>query len=121
MKTHCSHGHEFTPENIYVLKRGGRRCRACRLAYASRHYLANLKASSSRTGSKGSWKDFPTTSFRPYLGAHPNLVALCRETGLAYRTLIRIKNGESKWVSLGVADRLCIAFDLDLDNMAVAS
>jgi hypothetical protein len=27
-KTHCKHGHEFTPENTY-LYRGGRTCRAC--------------------------------------------------------------------------------------------
>lgn len=28
-KTHCKRGHEFTPENTYVMKRGGRSCRAC--------------------------------------------------------------------------------------------
>lgn len=27
-KTHCDHGHEFTPENTYEY-RGGRKCRAC--------------------------------------------------------------------------------------------
>lgn len=27
-KTHCKHGHEFTPENTYRW-RGGRQCRAC--------------------------------------------------------------------------------------------
>ena len=32
-KTHCKRGHEFTPENTYVLKGGGRLCRACRLSY----------------------------------------------------------------------------------------
>lgn len=29
-KTHCIHGHEFTPENTYIQSRGGRGCRACR-------------------------------------------------------------------------------------------
>ena len=28
-KTHCVHGHEFTPENTYVTRRGRRHCRAC--------------------------------------------------------------------------------------------
>jgi hypothetical protein len=29
-KTHCAHGHEFTPDNIYTSPTGGRRCRVCR-------------------------------------------------------------------------------------------
>ena len=28
-KTHCKRGHEFTPENTYVMANGGRSCRAC--------------------------------------------------------------------------------------------
>ena len=28
-KTHCKHGHEFTPENTYVDKQGGRQCKTC--------------------------------------------------------------------------------------------
>lgn len=28
-KTHCKHGHEFTPDNTYVEKGGGRHCRTC--------------------------------------------------------------------------------------------
>jgi hypothetical protein len=28
-KTHCIHGHEFTPDNTYITTRGGRECRAC--------------------------------------------------------------------------------------------
>lgn len=28
-KTHCSRGHEYTPENTYPRKDGGRDCRAC--------------------------------------------------------------------------------------------
>lgn len=31
-KTHCKHGHERTPENLYTDKRGLRSCRACRRA-----------------------------------------------------------------------------------------
>jgi hypothetical protein len=31
-KTHCKHGHEFTPENTYRPARGGRQCIACRRA-----------------------------------------------------------------------------------------
>lgn len=29
-KTHCIHGHEFTPENAHVNAKGWRQCRACR-------------------------------------------------------------------------------------------
>jgi hypothetical protein len=28
-KTHCIHGHEFTPQNTYRRPSGGRKCRAC--------------------------------------------------------------------------------------------
>lgn len=28
-KTHCVNGHEFTPENTYIPKKGARRCREC--------------------------------------------------------------------------------------------
>jgi len=28
-KTHCKHGHEFTPENTYIRPNGTRKCRAC--------------------------------------------------------------------------------------------
>src|SRR6266705_4808100 len=28
-KTHCTHGHEFTPENTKYTRRGDRRCRTC--------------------------------------------------------------------------------------------
>ncbi len=30
-KTHCIHGHEFTPENTAITRNGSRRCRACAL------------------------------------------------------------------------------------------
>jgi hypothetical protein len=37
-KTHCKHGHEFTPENTYVrAERNGRECREC-LRKASREW-----------------------------------------------------------------------------------
>jgi hypothetical protein len=29
LKSHCTHGHEFTAANTYVTKRGWRDCRAC--------------------------------------------------------------------------------------------
>jgi len=31
-KTHCKHGHEFTPDNTYQRPEGGRACRRCRVA-----------------------------------------------------------------------------------------
>jgi hypothetical protein len=30
IKTHCTHGHEFTEENTYICTRGWRNCRICR-------------------------------------------------------------------------------------------
>ena len=38
-KTHCCNGHEFTPENTYVMACGGRACRTCR-RLADRRYKA---------------------------------------------------------------------------------
>jgi hypothetical protein len=31
-KTHCPHGHEYTPENTYLIPSGGRACRMCKKA-----------------------------------------------------------------------------------------
>jgi hypothetical protein len=43
-KTHCIHGHEFTPANTYQRLSGGQRqCRACNSAAAAR-YAARRKA-----------------------------------------------------------------------------
>lgn len=36
--THCQNGHELTPENVYVTKRGQRQCRTCRRAYSLAYY-----------------------------------------------------------------------------------
>ena len=41
-KTHCKHGHEFTPENTMPQsKRGGRQCRTCNIERARAYYEAN--------------------------------------------------------------------------------
>jgi len=40
-KTHCVHGHEFTPENTYLDDGGWRQCRTCQRERANRHYAAN--------------------------------------------------------------------------------
>lgn len=46
-KTHCKHGHEFTPENTIIKKTGSRDCRLCHLeqvkrAYAEKHNKKEL-------------------------------------------------------------------------------
>jgi hypothetical protein len=30
IKTHCKHGHEFTPENTYITGKGSRQCKECK-------------------------------------------------------------------------------------------
>lgn len=37
-KTHCVHGHEFTPENTYRTATGGRLCRTCSLRRSAAYY-----------------------------------------------------------------------------------
>ena len=37
-RTHCSHGHEYTPENTHIRADGSRRCRACGREEALRYY-----------------------------------------------------------------------------------
>jgi HNH endonuclease len=46
-KTHCRHGHELAPENVY-LSSNGRACRACVLAGQRRRYYADLEHSRER-------------------------------------------------------------------------
>lgn len=41
-KTHCKYGHEFTPENIYRMKCGGRACRVCRRRYVREYQLRKV-------------------------------------------------------------------------------
>lgn len=63
-KTHCIHGHEFTPENTYVVttKTGmpGRQCRACRRRITSEYR--------SRYGRQGTAKNPRTPSNRAKAG-----------------------------------------------------
>lgn len=43
LKTHCKHGHEFTPNNTDKATGGGRSCRECAARRRAEHY-ARLKA-----------------------------------------------------------------------------
>lgn len=38
LKTHCVHGHQYTPENTVIDKSGRRRCRTCKNEEARRRY-----------------------------------------------------------------------------------
>lgn len=49
-KTHCKHGHEFTPENTRIASSGSRACRACDLARNSTAEV--LKRSADRRRAK---------------------------------------------------------------------
>lgn len=39
-KTHCPHGHEYTPENTYIDNAGKKRCKTCLSAIWKRHQEA---------------------------------------------------------------------------------
>jgi HNH endonuclease len=52
-KTHCIHGHEFTPENTFT-NRGWRECRPCTRAYKKRYYLLHPRSQRARTERAGS-------------------------------------------------------------------
>lgn len=39
-RTHCKHGHEFTPENTHIDRQGWRNCRACGRAKSARQRAA---------------------------------------------------------------------------------
>jgi hypothetical protein len=41
-RTHCPHGHEYTPENTYTAKGGARKCRACSVEH-TRKYRARIR------------------------------------------------------------------------------
>lgn len=43
VKTHCVHGHEFTPENTYRRSGGGRKCKTCSLANAAYLFYVGRK------------------------------------------------------------------------------
>jgi hypothetical protein len=43
-KTHCPSGHEYTPENTYLNRRGHRFCRACNNNRSRRGYAARKAA-----------------------------------------------------------------------------
>jgi hypothetical protein len=43
MKTHCTHGHELTEENVYIRKNGERECRECMRARDKARYPARKK------------------------------------------------------------------------------
>ncbi|WP_415649087.1 NUMOD4 motif-containing HNH endonuclease [Rhodococcus pyridinivorans] len=48
IKTHCRKGHEFTAENIYRRRNGGRTCKTCTLESSRRRYIHDGKTYNSR-------------------------------------------------------------------------
>jgi len=43
-KTHCAHGHPFTPETTYIRRNGKRMCRVCQRASLKRWYAKKRQA-----------------------------------------------------------------------------
>jgi hypothetical protein len=48
-KTHCNHGHEFTPENTTIIRGRERRCVICYAAAARARYAQNIDAERARS------------------------------------------------------------------------
>lgn len=63
-KTHCKHGHEFTPENTRVTKKG-RACRACHRERIRRNYYHDRSALIDQT------KESPRSRGPRTAGTHP--------------------------------------------------
>ena len=42
-KTHCKRGHEFTDDNTYVMRDGGRQCKICRALRDKEYYRERKK------------------------------------------------------------------------------
>lgn len=55
-KTHCSRGHELTPENTFRTRRGGRECRRCRRARSAAN---NRMLKAQRFRDSASYGDLP--------------------------------------------------------------
>lgn len=82
------------------------------------YYEGRLRAAAgSLAASKGPWREFPVGVIQSRL-QYVNLAALCETSGLAHRTLLRIKNGEQRYVSLGTLDQICTALGIHLDDVA---
>ncbi len=43
LRTHCNHGHEFSPDNTYITPKGARSCRTCNKESASRTQKARIE------------------------------------------------------------------------------
>lgn len=44
LRTHCRHGHEFTPENTHIERDGSRSCRRCDNAYSRKSRAPSASA-----------------------------------------------------------------------------
>lgn len=42
LRTHCHRGHEYTPDNTYITKRGHRECRKCRAESRRKHRMEGI-------------------------------------------------------------------------------
>lgn len=56
LKTHCKHGHEFTPDNTYISPQGIRYCRACKKRHKD-EFLASEGGTQKQSGYRKKWLD----------------------------------------------------------------
>jgi hypothetical protein len=95
-KTHCPHGHEYSPENTWRNARGARWCRGC-----SRESMRRIKARQ-RSARPDNWmpKNVKLTAdavaaMRRGVAQGDSTSALAAQYGVAYRTAVGAIKGET--------------------------
>lgn len=96
-KTHCPHGHAYSPENTYVPPSGGRHCQSCLDKRARDAKAYNLR----RTIDRGQWRNAKLTwslvrEMRTRRAQGESVKSLARQFGIAESTASNVLSGH-RW------------------------